>query len=497
MKKIAAIVSTQIQLLVTCVVIVFGVGFIGGCRIEGLPPIQAVDGPPILFGTTFFELAKLGYQQHEYFISGNANSYAAADPLQPDGKWSVQEADSAAFKTRIVVYGPIDPKKFNGTVIFEWLNVSGGAEAGTDWIGAHTELAASGYVWVGVSAQKSGIDGGGVNYAGLELPLKTLNPVRYESLLHPGDKYAYDIFSRVAELALNPPADIKPLAGLAVKRVIASGESQSADFLMTYINAIAPDKKLFDGYFVHSRLHGSAGLSPQTAGSYLDLSLRPPVRVRDDLNVPVMMVQTETDLFVLGSYADRQPDSPNFRLWEIAGTGHADTYISLTGLFDQGSNPAVAGIVTSTYAVPVLVNCDKPVNSGPQHFVVKAAIVALNEWIRDGVAPAYAPRLETAGTPAAIVRDSLGNALGGIRTPAVDAPIATLSGEGQTGGVFCSLFGTTEKFTKPQLASLYPDHETYVSAVDAAVDEAVSGGFLLQSDGELINAWALGSTIGE
>jgi len=153
MKKISTIASAQIQLLVTCVAIFVGAGFISGCRIEGLPPIQAVEGTPILFGTTFFDLAKLGYQQREYFISGDANSYIGKDPLQPDGKWNVQVVDSAAFKTRIVVYSPMDPAKFNGTVIFEWLNVSGGAEAGTDWIGAHTELASAGYIWVGVSAQ--------------------------------------------------------------------------------------------------------------------------------------------------------------------------------------------------------------------------------------------------------------------------------------------------------------------------------------------------------
>jgi hypothetical protein len=348
-----------------------------------------------------------------------------------------------------------------------------------------------------VSAQKGGIDGNGINYVGLSLPLKTLNPVRYQSLLHPGDKYAYDIFSQVAELALNPPGDIKPFGDLVVERVIAAGESQSADFMMTYVNAIAPERKLFDGYFIHSRLHGSAGLTPQVNGPYIDFSARTPVHVRDDLGVPVMMVQMETDLFVLGSHADRQPDSSNFRLWEVAGAGHADTYVANKGLSDRGTNPDVVGIVTTTSAVPVLVTCGKPLNSGPQHFVVKAALAALDSWIRDGIAPAHAAPIETAGNPAAIVRDSLGNALGGVRTPHVDVPIATLSGEGQTGGVFCSLYGTTQKFGKSQLASLYPDHATYVEAVNASVDGAVSEGFLLQPDGELIKAWASTSTIGK
>jgi len=496
-KIIKVIVSGRVLSFLNYLMVLVAAGFISACRVEGAPPLQAVEGAPILFGTTFFDLAKVGYQQREYFVSGDASSYKSDVPLQSDGKWTVEPADSAAFKTRVVVYQPVDPARFNGTVIFEWLNVSGGADAGTDWIVAHNELIRSGYAWVGVSAQKGGIDGGGINYTGLKLPLKVLNSVRYESLLHPGDKYAYDIFSQAAFVTLNPPADIRPLGDLAIERVIASGESQSADFMMTYINAIAPTKKLFDGYFIHSRLHGSAGLAPQTTGSSIDFSSRAPVYVRDDLDVPVMMVQAEADLFVLGSHADRQPDSPNFRLWEIAGTGHADTYVALGGLFDQGWDPAVASIITSTWAVPLLVNCDKPINSGPQHFVVKAAIAALNSWIRDGIAPAYASRLETAGDPAAFVRDGVGNVLGGIRTPYVDVPIATLSGEGQTGGVFCSLFGTTEKFSKSQLAELYPDHETYVDAVNASVDGAVSEGFVLQPDGDLIKAWALSSSIGK
>lgn len=496
MKKITAMVLARISSLLACLAVVGCAGFVSACRMEGMPPIEAVEGPPMLFGTTFFDLAHIGYQQQEYFISGEASSYSSAAPLQTDGKWSVQTADSAAFKTRIVVYSPIDPSKFNGTVIFEWLNVSGGAEAGTGWITSHTELARKGYAWVGVSAQKGGIDGNGINYVGLALPLKALNPIRYESLLHPGDKYAYDIFSHAAELALNPLADIKPLGNLAVERVIASGQSQSADFLLTYVNAIAPQKKLFDGYFIHSRLHGSAGLSPQATGPYIDFSARQPVQVRDDLDVPVMMVQTETDLFVLGSYADRQPDSTNFRLWEIAGTGHADTYVASKGLADRGTDPNVVGIVTTTSAIPILVTCGKPLNSGPQHFVVKAAVAALDDWIRDGVAPTSAPLIETAGNPAAIVRDGFGNAVGGVRTPQVDVPIATLSGEGQTGGVFCALYGTTQKFGTAQLAGLYPSHEAYVSAVNASVDEAVSQGFLLQPDGELIKSWAQSSTIG-
>jgi len=468
----------------------------------GQQAMAGVDGPllgdAMLLGQTVLNLADLGYQQNEFFISGQASSYTNTKPMLSDGKWSVKVVDKADFKTRFIVKRPIDPAKFNGTVIIEWFNVSGGTEASSEWIMAHTELLRKGYVWVGVSAQKGGIDGGGINYVGLPLNLKLVNLLRYASLKHPGDKYSYDIFSQVAAAVLKPGLfSPKPLGGLQVKRAIAAGESQSADFMLTYVNAIAPIAKLFNGYFIHSRLHGSAGLAaPQTTGSSIDFASRAPVRVRDDLGVPVMMVQTETDLFVLGSHADRQSDSANFRLWEIAGTGHADNYVSNTGLSDLGTDPNIASVVENTSPIPVLVTCGKPINSGPQHFVVNAAIAAIDNWLRNGVAPAYADRIETAGSPAAIVRDSVGNALGGIRTPYVDAPIAKLSGEGQTGGTFCSLYGSTQLFNKTQLAGLYPNHATYVAAVNNSVDNAVLEGFLLQPDGALIKAWAQASNIG-
>ena len=121
--------------------------------------------------------------------------------------------------------------------------------------------------------------------------------------------------------------------------------------------------------------------------------------------------------------------------------------------------------------------------------MLNAAIAALNQWVRHGTPPPHAPRLDVTGT-AKIVRDANGNALGGIRTPEVDVPIATLSGEGQSGSILCLLFGTTKPFDAATLAALYPDHSAYVSAFNAATDRAVSAGFILQPDAELMKAAA-------
>ena len=55
---------------------------------------------------------------------------------------------------------PIDVTKFNGTVLVEWLNVSGGIDTPAVWMMAHREIARAGYAYVAVSAQKVGVDGG-------------------------------------------------------------------------------------------------------------------------------------------------------------------------------------------------------------------------------------------------------------------------------------------------------------------------------------------------
>ena len=117
-----------------------------------------VAGTPVLYGHTSFDLASVGYKQSEYFLSGTAKAYTPIDPLTSDGKWKVRATSSAPFTTRIVVNRPIDPADFNGTVIVEWLNVSGGIDASPEWMQTHVELLRRGYAWVGASAQAVGVN---------------------------------------------------------------------------------------------------------------------------------------------------------------------------------------------------------------------------------------------------------------------------------------------------------------------------------------------------
>ncbi|MDM8001226.1 MAG: alpha/beta hydrolase domain-containing protein [Dehalococcoidia bacterium] len=469
--------------------------------------VPTVEGPitgpgaPFLMNTSPPDaLAAAGYEAQEYFISGTARSYRAANDLPANGMWEVEPDGYAGYRTRILVYRPVDAARFNGTVVMEWFNVSGGLEAGPAWTFTHTELLRRGYVWIGVSAQYGGVEGNPATSLGLvRLDLKTADPGRYASLSHPGDDYCYDIFSQAAA-AVRHPGKVNPLAGCRVERILGVGESQSAMQLTVYVNAIQPRDHLFDGFLLHGRPCSASlgGISMEGADlSKVNLGDMPAVFIRTDTDVPVLMLESETDVMLLGYYKARQADTDKIRLWEMAGTAHADLYVGITGMRDAGSDPSVANVVEVTTIYPGVLECPLPINSGPQHFIAKAAIHQLDRWVRTGMAPAITDRIEIAGDPPAFVLDAYGNVKGGIRTPYVDVPIAKLSGLGQPAvPLVNSLFGTTELFDDAVLSELYPDHQAYVTAVANSTDAAIRLGFLMPEDGELIKAAAAASRIG-
>jgi hypothetical protein len=139
-----------------------------------------------------------------------------------------------------------------------------------------------------------------------------------------------------------------------------------------------------------------------------------------------------------------------------------------------------------------------PINTGEEHYVLDDAQYWLNRWVRTGQAPPRAARLRVTGTASApaFVLDANGNVEGGVRTPAVDVPVATLSGLGQSGSSFCFLFGTTVPFTAAKLAALYPSHGAFVVRWAADTIAGVFRGFIRPADARALIAAAVGSSVG-
>ena len=128
---------------------------------------------------------------------------------------------------------------------------------------------------------------------------------------------------------------------------------------------------------------------------------------------------------------------------------------------------------------------ETPINSGPQsHYVSHAALSHLDRWVHDGIAPPKVPILEVAESGDLFVVDEDGIAHGGVRTPWVDVPVATLSGVGQTSDAMMAfLFGTTTPFTIERLAELYPGGlDSYVGEFSKSLDSAIGAGFIVEAD---------------
>lgn len=271
--------------------------------------------------------------------------------------------------------------------------------------------------------------------------------------------------------AFSADADLTPPPGSSSDNN-AIHETHSAFALVTYYNGVQPLTHAFEGFLVHSR--GAGSLPLVTPGEYAfltDALGAGAVRIRSDVDVPVMNIQAENDTTSpLNSIRVRQPDSDTFRLWEVAGTAHADTRLM---------GPAADAM-----------NCGLPINDGPQHFVAKAAFNSLDNWVRTGAAPPAAQRLElTSANPPANRRDADGIALGGVRTPLVDVPADVLSGiAGPNPDVICILSGSTSPLPEARLAQLYASRDDYVQRYAAAIDAAIAAGFVLEADREALIA---------
>jgi len=433
-----------------------------------------------LYGTSF-DLSKVGYEKSQFFLSGTAHSYVPAQPLTSDGKWKITTGVSAPYRTRIALYRPINPKRFNGTVVVEWLNVSGGMDDAPDWTLSHNELVRDGFAWVGVSAQKVGVDAA-----------RTSDPAEYSSLSQPGDSFSYDIFSQAGHAVHDDVAMI--LAGLRPHTLIAAGESQSAGRLMTYIDAVQPIAHVFQGFLVHSQFGTGASLSqaPQT-----NVSAPAPTTIRSDLGVPVLEFETETDVDNSNLTDRLHYGNPKwFRLWEVAGSSHYDYYGLAIGPNDtgngQGAVENLAAMQNPTRTPVGGFSCAVPINTGGTHWALDAAVYWLNRWVVHGTPPPRASDLATTHvSPVVYELDANENAIGGVRTPQVDAPIAALGSQGNSGG-FCLLFGSTVPYSAAHVASLYKSHGQFVSAWARAVRRDRTDGFLLTADGaELLHSAAV------
>ena len=430
--------------------------------------------------TSQFPLRPYGYTEQEYLASGTANG---TWPGYPQG----QPYPALPFTTRIIVRRPRDPRRSNGAVLLEWMNVSLQQDTDVDWIEGYRELLHAGFTYVGVSVQPTGV------------PLTVQDPIRYGQIRIPpyppnadtvspsqgGPSYGESIFSQLAH-ALKSPGGRAVLGGAQARRIIAVGESQSAGRLSCYLLDAKPVDPVFDAFLID---HGEC--AGPTANKSTPFDYNP--------KVPSMF---------LDGMAESRPgmrDRTNLRVWEVAGASHVDAWIGAYGKAEhnwddtgqaQDYSQQTAGnwgLEGGQGGICSLFTASDPVRADelPQQYTHDAALAALQRWIATGRPAPVTPPLKfdpngTAspdGAGGGVDADRYGNPLGGVRLPQIQVPVAMYQGtctnpEGQV------LIGTTRPFADAQLGSIYKTFAAYRTRMCQAAIADIRQGTLLRLDAQ-------------
>ena len=453
-------------------------------------PVAAPDVPGTpshnyIFFASNHDLAAHGYVEEEFFIKGAASTYTINGPAT-----ATVASSGLPYYTRVVVRRPADPKRFNGTALVEWDNVTNQFDAENVWFFDWEHMMRAGYVWVGVSPQTVGV-----------AALKKWSPTRYGEFDvgkvvagtvprggPDADAMSYDIFSQVGE-AIRHPGGVDMLHGLKPKVLIANGESQSASRLATYVNSIHPLAKVYDGFLLLSAIG-----SP----------------IRSDLISPVFKINMEHDV-VTGDAAVQQPDTDKFRSWDVAGTSHVDRHLR------ESREPLELrdnGVSLEAKMAPLCANAQVGTRT-PAGYVVGSAFDKLAVWAAGGKPPPSAPHLKITQVnqrpvQSVVARNSDMLAEGGIQLAQVAVPTqinfglgkpadpnAAAAGGEAIGAGACVRWGYSVDISVDSLAQRYPSHAAYVAAVKKVTDDNVKKGFILPFDGTTTIRQARESRIGK
>ena len=412
------------------------------------------------FGAYYGDISEVGYIEEEYYIEGVAQRYEPIGGLGEDGVWTLNATSTGSYKTRFIVRRPADPAKFNGTVVIEWANVSGGFEMSfMDSPGLYKE----GFAYVAASVQHNGLYG----YPGDTVGLIDWDAERYGDLYITDDALSYDIFSQIARSVGKdrPKGGIDPMGGLVVEKVFGVGESQSGSRILSYANGVQPIENVFDALFPVVCGGRASDFAVELShykkdGETVGRSI--PTRVREDINCKVFIINSQTEANALGDL--EQPDTSNIVSWQVTGASHLAPKRMETVLLQNQRDGTFGYDISSDGSL-------KPVDWTN---VYEAALVRVQEWIDDGIQPASIAPMSSINMLFGYHLDSNGNAKGGVRLPEISVPIAKYDIS-----LLAGLNGKVTAFTKRELRALYPTHQDYVAKITQEANNAVKLGIIL------------------
>src|SRR3954454_6262864 len=167
-----------------------------------VPPTPQLTGPiprtatSIPVGTAEFpgaaasiDLARHGYVEEEYFVSGTANVYE----YDASGQGLRVKTPEVPYTTVILVRRPKNPQRFSGRVQFEMSHPQFGVDTQI-WAWNHDKFMRDGDAWVRVTTSR------GAPLLSSVALTKEYDPLRYAAIDYPEDGLNWDVIGQIGKL---------------------------------------------------------------------------------------------------------------------------------------------------------------------------------------------------------------------------------------------------------------------------------------------------------
>jgi hypothetical protein len=413
--------------------------------------------------TATIPLAKHGYVEEEYTVSGRGHIYTL------DGK-RIWRADMP-YTTRILVRRPADPKAFSGTIHME--PFADQSETTPTTMDVWPYFVRHGDVFVAWTMTKANVP---------DL-LQKFDRTRYAALNIPANGLRWDMMTQIAWLLRSPDGPLGKqglIAAGAQKnggvRVYSTGAGPAAEMQALYLNI---------GF--HARARTPQG-DPVIDGYVPVMNIQ---RIVPQDDAFVMRVMTESEFANPGTYD--QPgawvtrpafrgQTVNLREYHIAGTSHIDAH-----------NQPQLSMAAYQLGLTDAPKCTHPIvaeTPGRAH-VVRALYAALDQWVRENKNPPNT-RLFLLDPEHMPVRDPQnGNIVGALRPSWINVPTTRFAIDNSAAAptsplsaATCKFYGYHVPFPKTRLAELYRDRADYLDRVSQHLDRMVQQRYLLPEEAE-------------
>ncbi len=471
-------------------------------KISKIKEIETTDQSyPFSSAKKYGYLEEARYDEKEYYMYGTANVYKTGE----DGSIEVWTGDTP-YVNRFIVRYPREKEKFSGNVVIEIINPTSFMEIERMWILAYKEFLRKGDIYVGITSKPNTIDSlrkfdqerysemnwsnpnkqqpfpfsrEDIDACGLFIPDD--QKIEYETGLF------WDMLTDLTEL-LRSDDEKNPIRSYHPQTVVLTGWSQSANYLVRYINDFAyrdeNRQSLYDGFLVAAPPRHLA--TPVNQYETVLCAKKECVKLKQ-VKVPCIVFQTESENALFGTKDIVRPDGNEQEFmcvhYDIAGASH-DTAETMIAYYKEDEDMKRIGFL------PSYSGKNKEPNRYPIQILAAAMFRNLFYWIHTGVAPQPCERIQV-DSKGENIKDALGNSIGGLRTCLLDYPTGSfyLYSDVNVGenGMFPELnkdfvFGHEEAFPKEMLKRMYGSLEHYRSLVEQHTWKQVMKGYVIRED---------------